>query len=136
MNRLRRISRVRHLTAFLLISLGSAALAAASTPSLVVDLNPGVEAFDPSNNPANFYQFTPVNGRVVFLAFLQGRGSDLQCGLWVTDGTEGMTERLADFCGDASSLSGSHMGILATTGSVVFLRDFNGRLWRTDGTAA
>jgi ELWxxDGT repeat protein len=128
---------VRYLATVLFLSLFSAALAVAAAPSLVVDLNPGVESFNPSNSPADFYQYTLVNGRVVFLALLQDPISrDVQCGLWATDGTEGMTERLADFCGEALSLNGSQLGTLATTGSVVFLRDVTGHLWRTDGTAA
>jgi len=122
---------VRHLTAFLLISLGSAALAAASAPSLVADLNPGFTPFDPLQGGRFFYDYTSVNGRVVFLARTQ---DDSQCGLWVTDAAVGV-ERLADFCDVTPSRSGSPR-ILAAGSSVAFLADPFGRLWRTDGTAA
>lgn len=108
---------------------------------LVKDINPGLEPLpeDPSEGSSFFSSYTPVNGRVVFLTFFQDEDSltgDFQCGLWVTDGTAGGTERLAELCADAEEPFDRHVSILATTGSVAFLTDFSGQLWRTDGTAA
>jgi len=122
------------LAALLLIP---AALGAAE-PRLVVDLNPGLQAFDRASLPASFSRYTAVNGRVVFLA-RTGHGSragDFQCGLWVTDGAAGGTERLADFCAEADEPPDSRHRMLASTGAAAFLTDYYGRLWVTDGTAA
>jgi ELWxxDGT repeat protein len=127
--------RLRLLPALAALLLAAPA-ARAAEPHLVIDLNPGVEAFNSSTSPDTFYSYTPVNGRVVFLAHVEH--GDLQCGLWATDGTAGSTERLVEFCGGDLSFadSNSQLRILTTTGAVAFFTDFEGKLWRTDGTAA
>ena len=122
--------------------LAPAALTAAPEAHLVADLDPGFKPFDPQAGGSRFYDYTAVNGRVVFMA--QVFAGDFQCGLWVTDGA-GALERLADFCGVpggsgsprilAAQSAGNNAGNNAGN-KVGFLTDGFGRLWRTDGTAA
>jgi ELWxxDGT repeat protein len=126
----------------LVLLLGLAAGPAFAGPAhLVADLDTGVA--EPSNypvfGPAFFYSYTPVNGRIVFLTFLRDSTlypQDFQCGLWVTDGTAGGTERLAELCAGDEYDSERRNLILATTGELAFFTDSSGLLWRTDGTAA
>jgi trimeric autotransporter adhesin len=129
--------RISALTILLLLSLFLPARAA----EMVEDLNPGVTAFDPLRTPgAQFFSYTPVNGRAIFLGFL---GSDdlrepaPECGLWTTDGTAEGTEQLAELCGEADTTQDiGRIRILGTNGSVALFTDLRGRIWRTDGTAA
>ncbi len=126
------------LTSFVLFTLCATAVRAAE-PTLVSDINPQVEPFEPSSeeNPG-FGSYTAVNGRMIFLAFFKEGAPWLyqfQCGLWVTDGTAGGTRQLLDICGETESFSDYRAAILGSTGSVAFFTDFAGRLWRTDGTA-
>jgi large repetitive protein len=114
--------------------LAPAGLAATPAAHLVADIDPGFKPFDPQQTGLRFYDYTAVNGRVVFLSQI-GAG-DFQCGLWVTDGA-GALERLADFCGvPGGSGSPRILAALATGTRVAFLTDTFGRLWRTDGAAA
>lgn len=116
------------------ILLLAATAGSASTAHLVADLRPGVQELDPFS-ANDFQSYTPINGRVVFLSF--DSSDAFQCNLWVTDGTAGGTERLADLCGELSN-SGEIFGtrILAANNELVFFTDPLRRLWRTDGTAA
>ena len=124
--------------AFLLLAVPVPALAAGPA-HLVADLNPGTDPFSANSALINFDSYAEVGGRAVFFGFLEEGSpflSAFQCGLWVTDGTAGGTERLADLCGEAEDLNGRRPRMLATTGAVALFTDFPGRLWRTDGTAA
>ncbi|HEX4961410.1 MAG TPA: ELWxxDGT repeat protein [Thermoanaerobaculia bacterium] len=122
----------------------AAAPASAGSAHLVADLATGLEPlpYYAQNGSAFFDSYTPVNGRVVFLTFFRDQSiypEDFQCGLWVTDGTMGGTERLAELCADLEYEDSEQHGrnaMLATTGAVAFLTDGTGRVWRTDGTAA
>jgi ELWxxDGT repeat protein len=113
--------------------------AAAGPAYLVKDLKTGLDPLIPSDRGAVFYDYTAVNGRVVFFGLLPEGPQPLnsvQCGLWATDGGSGGTERLApDFCG-VTDPDTSRLRLLATNGAVAFFSDLSGRLWRTDGTAA
>jgi ELWxxDGT repeat protein len=129
-----------HLPVVLLFSLfvallGPAALTAAPAAHLVEDIDPGFKPFDPQQGGRVFYDYTAVNGRVVFLSQI-GAG-DFQCGLWVTDGAAGALERLTDFCGvTPGGPQFPRMLAALAGGRVALLTDAFGRLWRTDGTAA
>src|SRR3954449_1500418 len=116
---------------FALLLLSLPAIGAAAGPAhLVADLKTGSDPFDP-NYGADFNSYLAVDGRVVFLGFLQP-WSD--CGLWVA-GAAGEAERLVDLCGAAGNLNNSNLRMDATTGSVAWFEDVSGILWRTSGTA-
>jgi ELWxxDGT repeat protein len=107
-------------------------IAAAAGPAhLVADLKTGSDPFD-LNSGADFNSYLAVDGRVVFLGFLQPFGD---CGLWVTS-VDGGAERLADLCGGRMIDSNSKLRMDATAGSVAWFEDLSGVLWRTDGTGA
>jgi len=116
--------------ALLLLSLPAAG-AAAGPAHLVADLKTGSDPFDP-NSSADFNSYLAVDGRVVFLGFLQPFGD---CGLWVAS-VDGGAERLADLCGGRMIDSNSKLRMDATAGSVAWFEDLSGVLWRTDGTGA
>src|SRR5689334_13352242 len=87
--------------AILLLAALSLPRAAAGSAHLVADLDPRAEAYDTNLAPA-FSGYATVNGRVLFLGVFEESSSvtyQQQCGLWVTDGSPGGTERLADLCG-------------------------------------
>jgi len=107
---------------------------AAEPAHLVADLNPGTVPGS-VDDFTSFHSFTRLGNRVVFLSFLS---TDVQCGLWVTDGTAAGTERLADLCAESLTPSESsfRVEILGVAGRLAFVRDGLSRLWRTDGTAA
>jgi ELWxxDGT repeat protein len=122
---------------FLAVLLGlcvAPAGSAAGPAHLVVDLNPGSVAWDPTATSI-FRSFTRLGDRTLFLSFLN---NDVQCGLWTTDGTAAGTEFLADICGESLNLDDVNfqVQILGTAGGIAFLLDSSQRLWRTDGTAA
>lgn len=130
--------RIRSWWSFALLLLCSPVFA--EPARLVKDINPGVELplVDPSQSPSVFSFYTPVNGRVVFMALFRDDSvfpQEIQCGLWVTDGTAGGTEKLAELCVGVGRYEGRNV-MLATTGAVAFFTDAQGHLWRTDGTAA
>ncbi len=115
--------RLRDLaTGLILILLSAAVPVSAGSARMVVDLNPGVD-------------YTPVNGRVIFLTFLREQWDVFQCGLWATDATAGGTERLAELCAGLLNADDRLDHILGTTGAAAFFTDGSGLLWRTDGTA-
>jgi ELWxxDGT repeat protein len=101
---------------------------------LVVDLNPGSVAWTPDQTSV-FQSFIRLGNRVLFLGFLS---NDVQCGLWVTDGTAAGTGRLADLCAESLTpqVSSFQVQILGVSGQLAFLLDSSSRLWRSDGTAA
>jgi ELWxxDGT repeat protein len=130
----------RALRIFALLTLAPLLAAAAEGPAhLIADLNPGVETFDPDASAnAAFGSYTAVNGRVIFLAFFPKTSPwsyQFQCGLWVTDGTAGSAEPLADLCGEEENPQ-HFVRILGSKGSLAYFTDSGDRLWRTDGTAA
>ena len=113
---------------------GVPVLSAASGPAhLVADLKPGFAPLDETG--ATFDSYTAVNGRVIFLATLEGDVQP-QCSLWTTDGTAAGTSWLAGLCDDVEPNDYTpQAGIWVTTGSMAFFTDYFGRFWRTDGTA-
>ncbi|HEX4960893.1 MAG TPA: ELWxxDGT repeat protein [Thermoanaerobaculia bacterium] len=111
------------------------ALPAAAGPAhLVADLSPGTVPWNPDSTSV-FQSFTRLGDRVLFLSFLT---NDVQCGLWVTDGTAVGTERLADLCAESLDPADTsfQITIVGVAGPLAFLLDPAARLWRTDGTAA
>ncbi|HEV7507851.1 MAG TPA: ELWxxDGT repeat protein [Thermoanaerobaculia bacterium] len=108
--------------------------AAAEPAHLVADLNPGIVPGS-VDDFTSFHSFTRLGDRVVFLGYLS---TDVQCGLWVTDGTAAGTERLADLCAESLTPfeSSFRVKILGVAGPLAFVLDSAARLWRTDGTAA
>ncbi len=118
------------LAAFLTLATGGASHAAAGPAHMVADLNPGTLPWD-DGHATVFQNFTRLGDRVLFMGFL---GGDVQCLLWITDGTAAGTERVADLC--ASSPPGSWAGIFAANGRIAFLSGPDQQLWRSDGTAA
>jgi ELWxxDGT repeat protein len=100
---------------------------------LAADLKPGFAPLDETG--ATFDSYTAVNGRVIFLATLEGDVKP-QCSLWTTDGTAAGTSWLAGLCDDVEPNDYTpQAGIWVTTGSMAFFTDYFGRFWRTDGTA-
>jgi ELWxxDGT repeat protein len=123
------------LAALLSLCFSVPALSAAAEPAhLVADLNPGTVPWS-VNDFTQFRSFTRLGDRVVFLSYFS---TDVECGLWVTDGTAAGTGRLADLCaGSPTPFETSfRVQILGAAGPLAFVLDGAARLWRTDGTAA
>src|SRR4051812_41461391 len=126
-------SKIRFAALVLLLALP---VSAATGPAhLVADLDPGLEPFDPSDH-ADFNGYVTVGGRVLFFGFLPEGNGFSQCGLWTVDPLSGAAERLADLCPDGEGAARVPPHWLATGGALGYLSDADGRLWRTDGTAA
>jgi ELWxxDGT repeat protein len=109
------------------------ALPGAAQPSLVKDVAPGV--FEPQGATSSLSGFTPVGSRAVFLV---GRANETDSGseLWVTDGTDGGTERLRSFFGLNTKMAGGDGRTAFFFVSVLlFPGPASTTLWRTDGTA-
>ncbi|MFY9821677.1 MAG: hypothetical protein WAM82_09845 [Thermoanaerobaculia bacterium] len=122
--------------AALVILLALPVSAATGPAHLVADLDPGLEPFDPSGDHADFNGYRTVGGRVLFFG-LQPEGDGFTpCGLWTVDPLSGAAERLADLCPDGRGAARVPLHWLATGGALGYLADADGRLWRTDGTAA
>src|SRR3954469_25620870 len=105
---------------------------------LVTDLKPGFAPLDETGATFNSYtSYTAVNGRVIFLATLEGDVQAAWCSVWTTDGTAAGTSRLAGLCDDVepNDYTPQAGGIWVPTGSMAFFTDYFGRFWRTDGTA-
>src|SRR6185312_3622751 len=111
---------------------GVPVLSAASGPAhLVADLKPGFAPLDETG--ATFDSYTAVNGRVIFLATLEGDVQP-QCSLWTTDGTAAGTSWLAGLCDDVEPNDYTpQAGIWVTTGSMAFFSDVHRPLLGPDG---
>lgn len=105
----------------------------AAQPYQVKDVAPG--SFEPRGTTSSLSGFMPVRSRAVFLV---GRSTEADSGseLWVTDGTDGGTERLRSFLGLNTRMAG---GDGRTAFFFVSGPSFPGpastTLWRTDGKA-
>lgn len=135
---LRRSSRRPLLTNALVLALGAIGAGSAAdgqVASLVRDLAPGEIFGERTIEPHNLYG---AGRRLFFFARFGYEGqnpSNIQAGLWVSDGTAAGTQPLAKVC--SSNCTNVFLGSL---GPVVFLLggDDNNEhlLWRSDGTRA
>ncbi len=85
---------------------------------------------------ADFSGYATIGGHVLFFGFLPEGDGTTQCGLWTVDPLSGAAERLAELCPDSGGSASVPLRWLATSSTIGYLSGPDGRLWRTDGTAA
>ncbi|HEY3566998.1 MAG TPA: ELWxxDGT repeat protein [Thermoanaerobaculia bacterium] len=109
------------------------AVPGAAQPYLVKDVAPG--AFEPRGTTSSLSGFLQAGSRAVFLVG-RDNGTDSGSELWVTDGTDGGTERLRSFFGLQTKMAGGNGRIVFFFVSTPqFPPPASTTLWRTDGTA-